>query len=69
MGYIKIKLRSRTSDEHGNTHRVRIEQIESDMGGVDTNTMLLAVHALAASGGRVEMEDNCFDYTLDLVLD
>jgi len=62
MGYIKFVLK-RTSDEHGNTTHVRISRIESDMADTGVLETNLIMHALSASGWKVE---TCMELVLDV---
>ena len=54
MGYIKINLRSRRTDETGKALTTTISRFESDMPMLDTYEMNLIWHALAIKG-KVEM--------------
>lgn len=69
MGYIKLRIRSRTSHSDGGSQMAKIACMESDMPKLHTNELLLTMHALSAKGGMIEdVGDNGFDYTLDFVL-
>lgn len=55
MAYIKFVMSVRRSDEKGNTTRAVISRIESDMADTNMLETNLIMHALAAKGGKVEM--------------
>lgn len=59
MGYIKINLRSRRTDETGKALTTTISRFESDMPMLDTYEMNLILHALAIKGA-VEIVNSCF---------
>lgn len=59
MGYIKINLRSRRTDETGKALTTTISRFESDMPMDKTYEMNLIWHALAIQGA-VEIVNSCF---------
>lgn len=62
MGYIKFVMSVRKSDEQGNTARVVISRMESDMANASMLETNLIMHALSAPGGKVEQESKGFPY-------
>ena len=67
MGYIKFVMSIRKSDEEGNTTRAVISRIESDMADTSVLETNLIMHALSASGGKVEQETKGFSYEFPLI--
>ena len=59
MGYIKLNLRSRLTDETGKAITTTISRLERDMPMLDTYEMNLIWHALAIRG-EVEIVNSCF---------
>lgn len=53
MSYLKFHIR-RMTDDAGNTTNARLSRLESDMAGVSNYELNLIMHALSASGGKVE---------------
>ena len=59
MGYIKIRLRSRTTDGDGFARQTTIARFESDMPPLGTYEMNLLWHALSLKG-EIAMAGSCF---------
>ena len=59
MGYIKINLRSRRTDESGKAVTTTISRFETDLPGLKTYEMNMIMHALAIKG-EVEIINSCF---------